>query len=240
MTEQDAGRVVVIVSAGQEWRAIREVLPQAQVWTSPLGEWFVHHLDVGGSELPVVFLHGGWGKIAAAASAQYAIDRWAPPLLVNLGTCGGFQGRIERGAVVLASRTVVYDIVEQMGDHDTAIAHYACDIDLSFLAEDRPGDVVCTSLVSADRDLIPAEVEGLAARYGAVAGDWESGAIAWVAGRNGVPCLILRAVTDLVGPEGGEAYDGTVALFTARTREVMPGLLRSLPRWLAAVRPPLT
>jgi hypothetical protein len=39
-------------------------------------------------------------------------------------------------------------------------------------------------------------------------------------------------VTDLVGPAGGEAYDGTLALFTERTRLVMQRLLEALPAWL--------
>jgi nucleoside phosphorylase len=68
----------------------------------------------------VLFFWGGWGKIAAAGSTQYVIDRWRPQLLVNLGTCGGFDGAIERDMVVLAIKTVVYDIVEQMGHHEDA------------------------------------------------------------------------------------------------------------------------
>jgi len=64
-----------------------------------------------------------------------------------------------------------------------------------------------------------------------VAADWESGAIAWVAQRNRVRCLILRGVTDLVGPNGGEAY-GNLELFQSRTREVMQTLIGQLPDWL--------
>ena len=69
-------------------------------------------------------------------------------------------------------------------------------------------------------------------KYGAVAGDWESGAIAFVAARNGVPCLILRGVTDLVGSQGGEAY-GNINLFEVATRGVLERLIQSLPAWLA-------
>jgi adenosylhomocysteine nucleosidase len=68
-------------------------------------------------------------------------------------------------------------------------------------------------------------------KYGAVAADWESGAIAWVANRNGTRLLILRAVSDLVGGDGGEAY-GNYDLFIARTKEVMRGLFEILPEWL--------
>ena len=70
-------------------------------------------------------------------------------------------------------------------------------------------------------------------KYDAVAADWESGAIAWVAQKNNTRVLILRAVTDLVGGDGGEAY-GNIELFHERTKEVMGELLSQLPAWLNA------
>ena len=200
--------------------------------TTPYGECFVIDLEAGARRAPAAFLHGGWGKIAAAGSAQYAIDRWQPELLVNLGTCGGFEGEIERGTVVLVERVVVYDIIEQMLDADDAIAHYTTDIDLSWLGGDYPQPVRRTLLASGDRDLLPADIARLKAAYGAVAGDWESGAIAFVAARNRVRLLILRGVTDLVGDGGGEAY-GNASLFAQATHRVMADLLEHLPAWVA-------
>jgi len=226
-------KIVVLISAGTEWRAVRALLPQVGPQSSPLGEWFVTDLDLGERREPVVFFHGGWGKIAAAASAQYVIDRWSPVLLVNLGTCGGFEGEIERGAIVLAERTIVYDIVEQMTDPQAAIAHYATELDLSWLHEPYPQPVRRTLLVSADRDLIAEDIPQLKTQYGAVAGDWESGAIAWVAAQNNTRCLILRGVTDLVGASGGEAYDGNKHLFDENAKTVMTQLVKTLPAWLA-------
>jgi adenosylhomocysteine nucleosidase len=88
-------------------------------------------------------------------------------------------------------------------------------------------------LVSADRDLLPADLLILRSQYAAVAGDWESGAIAYVAARNRIPTLILRGVTDLVTDEGGEAY-GNIDLFHQASREIMRGLIAALPAWLRA------
>ena len=224
--------VVVLISAGTEWQVVRSLFPAAGPSVTPLGEWFAITLPSAHAVVPVVFMHGGWGKIAAAASAQYAIDRWQPDLLVNLGTCGGFAGLVEPGEVILAKRTVVYDILEQMGDPDEALAHFATDIDLTWLGGEDPVPVRRTPLVSADRDLVVEEIEHLADRFGAVAGDWESGAIAWVAARHGIPCLVLRGVTDLVGEEGGEAYAGNISHWHLATDQVMRSLVEQLPLWL--------
>ena len=88
-------------------------------------------------------------------------------------------------------------------------------------------------LISAARDLRPEDIAGLAGTYGAVAADWESGAIAYTAKRNRVPCLILRAVSDIVGRGGSDAY-GNLSLFRERAAGLMKSLINGLPRWLDA------
>ncbi len=220
-------KIVVLISANAEWRAVKQLLPDIVSQPTLMGESFLADLGTG----RLCFFHGGWGKIAAAATTQYVIDRLAPELIVNLGSCGGFEGQIERGTVILAEKTLVYDIIEQMSDPEEAVAHFTTDLDLSWRPQPDPYPVARGLLVSADRDIVAGEIPALIKKYGAAAADWESGAIAWVARRNGVRCLILRGVTDLVSPNGGEAY-GNIDLFQERTKELMAELIRQLPDWL--------
>jgi adenosylhomocysteine nucleosidase len=205
-------RIIVLISANSEWQAVKEILNPSQVQSTPLGE-----------------------KISASATTQYVIDHFQPNLLVNLGTCGGFEGCISHGKVILVTRTIVYDILEQMSDSQDAIGYYSTELDLSWLAKPLPYAVQQGLLVSADRDILPADIPLLIQNYGAVAADWESGAIAWVAKRNGVHCLILRGVTDLVSVGGGEAY-GNIGLFLKNTKSVMKTLIDQLPAWLEISR----
>ncbi len=221
---------VVLISAGAEWRVVRDFYPDVRVQISPFGEFF----EYSGAGRPLVFLHGGWGKISAAASAQYAIQRGSPFLLIILGTCGGFDGVIDRGKVILVEQTLVYDIIEQMGDPQAAIQHYTVDLDLSWLREPFPQVVRRGRLVSADCDICPSDIPLLVDQYAAFAADWESGAIAWVARQNDVRCLILRGVSDLVSANGGEAYNA-VEVFHHGTRLVIEPMLQALPGWLACM-----
>ncbi len=226
----------VLVSADAEWAVVKAYYPAAQYDSSPFGEFF--SIDVACPDQRarrVLFLHGGWGKTAAAASTQYAIDRWDTPLIVNLGTCGGFEGAVGRFDAILASKTVIYDVIERMGSAEQALADYATTIDLSWLLGPDPAGIRRFTLVSADQDIDPSAVPGLKAKYGAVAADWESGAIAWTARRNGKKILILRGVSDIVGAAGGEAY-GNIGLFKRNTEIVMKRLLDGLPAWLARTR----
>jgi len=221
-------RATILISAEAEWRSIRALFPDENYAHSPFGEYFNQDLQ----NWECIYFQGGWGKISAAASTQYVIDHFKPDLLVNLGTCGGFHGAIQKGEIVLVEKTVVYDIYEQMGDFDAHIAHYSTEIDLSWLSEPHPQSVRRTLLVSGDRDLLPSEIPMLKERYQAVAGDWESGAIAWVAHRNRTPLLILRGVTDLVGEQGSVAY-GQLDYFENAAGEIIQNLVKILPGWLA-------
>jgi adenosylhomocysteine nucleosidase len=137
-------KAVVIVSADMEWKVVKQLYPTASYQPTPWGEAFER--IVSGER--VVMFHGGWGKVAAAGSAQYAIDRWRPRYLMNLGTAGGFAGSIERHAVVLVDRTIIYDIKEAMGDSAEAISAYSVAIDLAWLAPPYPSAVIKTLLIS--------------------------------------------------------------------------------------------
>ncbi len=220
-------KTVVLISADAEWRAVEALFPDSDVKTSPLGA----HFDITAAGHGVSVFHGGWGRVSAAATTQYVIDMWEPDLLVNLGTCGGFAGRIQRGEVILVERTVIYDILEQMSDAAAAVRHYSTELDLGWLGEHTPVPVRRGVMVSGDRDIVSGEIPGLIMKYGAVAADWESGAIAWVAGRNHTRLLILRGVSDLVSTAGGETY-GEYDLFKARSSEIMLQLFEALPQWL--------
>ena len=222
-------KTVVLISAIAEWNAVKPLFPDAKLRGFPFGECF----DILLQEEHISFFHSGWGKIASAGSMQYVIDKYSPDLIVNLGTCGGFEGGVTQGEIILVEQTYVYDIVELMGDLDI-VSYYASSLDLSWLTEPYPYSVRRGMIASADSDLPPAKIPFLKAQ-GAIAADWESAALAWVAQRNQARLLILRGVSDMVSEEGGEAYNN-IEMFNERARGVMQQLIEQLPDWLNAVK----
>jgi len=222
-------KIALIISANAEWAGVKSLFPAVALEHFLYGECFQVSID----NLPVTFFHAGWGKTASASALQYIIDKHTPDLVVNLGTCGGFAGTVNQGDVILVERTFMYDIVELMSDVEVS-DYYASSIDLSWLAEPYPYPARRGVIASADSDLLPNKIPLLKA-HGAIAADWESAALAWVARKNNTRLLILRAVSDLVNEEGGEAYDH-VEIFNERAKEIMQRLITQLPGWLKAVR----
>lgn len=219
----------VIVSADAEWDAVKPRFPELEIEHYPYGECFPARCG----DYPVMFFHAGWGKTASAAALQYIVDHQRPDVIINLGTCGGLAGVVNRGDVILVERAFIYDIVEMMDSADVT-EYYASSLDLSWLAEPLPFPTRRGLIASADGDLVPDKLTFLRAR-GALAADWESASLAWVAKKNNSRLLILRAVSDVVSEEGGEVY-GDIGAFNERTRVIMQRLVDQLPGWLKAVR----
>ena len=222
-------KIVVLISAIAEWNAVKPLFSDAKIRRFPFGECF----DIMIQDEHISFFHSGWGKIASAGSMQYVLDQYSPDLVVNLGTCGGFEGAVNQGDIILVDKTYVYDIVELMGDLDI-VSYYASSLDLSWLAEPYPFPVRRGLIASADSDLPPGKIPFLKS-HGAIAADWESAALAWVAQRNNARLLILRGVSDMVSEEGGEAYNN-IEVFNERARGIMQQLIEQLPEWLNAVK----
>jgi len=226
MNNSREAQIAVLISAHAEWECVCSYYKDPTCISTPAGAYFMREL----ANRKVLFFHSGWGKVASAAATQYIIDHWAPGLIINLGTCGGFAGKVEVGEVILPNETLIYDIYERMNDAEAAVSHYKTHLNLGFLCLPLPKDVRITRLISADQDIDPDLVFKLKEEYGAVAADWESGAIAWVAQHNRTDCLILRVVSDLVDDIGGELYQQ--GSFSERTREIFLPLLKALPNWI--------
>src|ERR1044071_9084503 len=79
-------RVVALLSASAEWQIVRAPLTEPVEHDTPFGDCRDH----GSVGQDVWISQRGYGRVAAAGSTQSAIERWPPPLLVSLGTCGGF------------------------------------------------------------------------------------------------------------------------------------------------------
>lgn len=228
--------VVFIVPVGTEWNETLLYFglgapseSASALEKTPYGKCFERLFDLESVTARAIFMMSGCGKVRAAGAAQFAISKWKPAGIVNIGTCGGFSGSIEKGDLMVAERAVAYDVRERMGDPDEMIRQFSTDLDLSFVSENIFKAARKRVIASADADLDPAQIPWLRERYGAVAADWESAAIAKVASLNGVRAMILRGVSDLVcQKEGGEAY-GNYQAFAEGARPVMKKILDLAP-----------
>jgi nucleoside phosphorylase len=184
----------------------------------PFGQCFEQSLN--GHE--GIFYQSGDTKTRSAAACQFAIDRWQPDRIINLGTCGGVGKEIGKLDLIMAEKTVQYDCIIRFGEPQGLFYKpMITTIDTSWVDVSEVAVKIHKGiLATADQDL-NAEWKERLQKEDVLGADWESGAIAKVCELNRVKCLILRGVTDL--PDGTQGSD-----FEKNTPIVMASLLTTL------------
>jgi adenosylhomocysteine nucleosidase len=215
-------KIAIIVPAEAEWTVVLKYYGMKREHLRPY-ENFACNIEANHATAHAIFLHSGCGKVPAAAATQYAIDTWHPSLVINIGTCGGLDPALKVGDLILAERTVIYDICERSGGQDEMIERFTSEL------PECPAMPACVkrgTLVTGDQDADPARIKCLRLQYGAIAADWESGAVAYVAVKcNQIPCWIIRVVSDLVA--SGDIVNNQT--FEERIDRYLPTLLEKLP-----------
>ena len=140
----------------------------------------------------------GIGKVNAAAATQQAIGDGAREVW-NVGVAGGFDAAHDVGDCLVIDRAVEYDFDlsevngTRVGVHDERMTPYfACADDF---APDLPRATLATGDRFGDSDADLATLADL----GATVRDMEGAAVAHVCERNGVPCHMLKSLSDVHG-----------------------------------------
>ncbi|MGE5674466.1 MAG: hypothetical protein ACM3XM_11330 [Mycobacterium leprae] len=217
-------RIVVLVATQNEWLSLLKLLGNhSAIQEAPIGEFVDIHYD----NASLVAVHSGVGKVNAAAAAQYAILTWRPDRLVVLGTSGAVSPDLAVLDVVVADRTIVYDMVSDVGGNiDENIRDLTTLLSVPHLPVDS--SIHVGTVLTGDRDVTPASAETLYRLYGGLVADWESGAAAKVCKMNRVDCLVLRGVSDTPYVTDATQHDS----YVQNTPRVMERLWRLLPQLL--------
>jgi len=192
-----------------------------------------------------VVVVSGMGKVAAAASAQYLVDVYRPTLLISFGLAGALGGGLKVGDLVLPARVMQGDVgtydatgyrhpyLWDRGENGLRLSHccavhsglHAAALSLVGKADRR---VLASPLVTCDQSVFSrSRRRELRRDLDAEAVDMESAALARVASLNGLPFLVLRAISD---DSDLEMEDGSFffSLQSGRKRDRVGGIARCL------------
>jgi futalosine hydrolase len=167
----------------------------------------------------VTVIAGGVGPVAASTATCRALTGGDYTHVISAGICGGFDGRVEIGDIVVASATVAADLGCRTDDGFRTLA----DMGLA-QADVMPfddADVWAKRLTSAGQPVGTGELltlscmtgtdrdaEALAARFpNALAEAMEGWGVAWAAQSFGVDAGEVRAVSNLIGRRDPSTWD---------------------------------
>ena len=182
--------------------------------------------------LPVVVVQCGVGKVNAALCAQILCDCYGVTAIVNTGIAGSLCSELDIADLVISRDAIHHDFdlrfwgrpVGQVPGFDvTAFPADEKLVELAFGAAEavNPGHNKIGRVASGDQFICSREQkETIIANTQAICAEMEGASIAHAAYRNGVPFVILRAISDKADDSAEMDYPTFEALAAQRCAQV--------------------
>ena len=188
-------------------------------------------------ERRVVVCCGGMGKANAAATAQVLITKFGVGRIVFSGVAGNMSSEIGIGDVVVGRRVVYHDAQDDMLVQSAPFtAEYEGDPELveAALRACRAVGVRAVAGTIATGDQFvgdSATKRAIQQRVRPDCVEMEGAAVSQIAAKNGVPCVILRAMSDNADEAGYEVLvvkDFSISEYVATATAIVAHMLKEL------------
>lgn len=182
----------------------------------------------------------GPGKINAALCAQSMIVRFQPKWVLNLGVAGAGEDGVSIGDMVVAEYAVQHDCdTSALGDPVGLVSklnmvELPCDKALHDALMEAAGKVdgmkVHSGVIATGDQFIHSGEKRKAIHdlFGSKAVEMEGGAVAHACYVNGVPCGVLRSISDQADGASTMDYPSFVKLAASHSEQVVENLLRAM------------
>ncbi len=163
---------------------------------------------LNGKEIVVVVC--GVGKVNAAMCSFAMIQNYSPDCVINSGVAGSVSPKVSIGDIVVATNAVEHDMnTTALGDKqgevsfpEGTVMYFECDEkigDTLYNSAKKLEDTRAEKGTVASGDIFISERKQrvkIGQTFNALACEMEGAAIAHICSRAGVPCGILRAISD--------------------------------------------
>lgn len=227
----------IIGAMDEEVLEIKNALKDVTVETAAGMEFYRGKIN----EKEVVVVRSGIGKVNAAVCSQILVDKFGAEAIVNTGIAGSLKAEIDIGDIVLSSDSVQHDMdatgfgypIGQIPRMETFA--FPADQKLLKLAEKCCNQVnpdiktFVGRVVSGDQFISDRGVkERIARQFGGMCTEMEGAAIAQAAYLNGIPFVVIRAISDKADDSATVDYPAFERKAIAHSVALVENLLRRL------------
>ena len=189
---------------------------------------------------PAVVVQCGVGKINAAMCTQLLIDRFAVTAVVNTGIAGSLDAKLDIGDLVISRDAIHHDfdlhfwgrpIGQVPGLDVTAFPAAESLIQSAYAAAEaiNPGHNRIGRVASGDQFICSREQKNkIISDTQAICAEMEGASIAHTAYRNGVPFVVIRAISDKADNSAEMDYPAFEAIAADRCARVTLAMARKM------------
>lgn len=193
----------------------------------------------GGVMQNVVLVRCGVGKVSAAVAAATLIMHFQPDAIVNTGSAGGFDTRLNIGDIVVASQVMHHDVdVTEFGFEPGQVynmpARYDCSTRLINAAQQaaqqlshvcKPG-LICTGDAFIGSDEHALQLRHQFPEIAAV--EMEGAAVGQTCYTLNVPFVVIRSLSDIAGKTSTVSFNTYLETAGKHSAELVLAMLNHL------------
>lgn len=185
----------IICAMDLELKELAEKLTDKRVETLASAAYYVGKLE----GVSVVLCNCGVGKVNAAMHTQILISQYKPDVIIQSGIAGSLSTKVKYFDVVIGNELVYHDMQDfVLEQFDSLEKVYRADASLVEMAREAAGDCHVGRIASGDQFVSDAAQKAdIAARTNALCTEMEGCAVAHTAYLNGVPFVVMRAISDM-------------------------------------------
>lgn len=205
----------------------------------------------------VILAKTGVGKVNAAMAVTVLLVTFKPTEVIFTGIAGALNPTLKLGDIVMATQTVQYDFGTLMpeGLHNWGMKNpindktnpvfYLADTVLLNAGQKAANILVLTKIKIGRKLRNPVIIKGIVVtgdmfvassikskelrdKYNADAVEMEGGAVAQVCWQYGVPCLIIRSLSDAADENAKKNYDTFINIAATNSANLVMGLIENL------------
>lgn len=165
----------------------------------------------------------GVGKVNAAQMTQYLIDHYDITHFVVFGAAGAIDPNLAIGDVILGEQIIHHDV-------DPELSYSLTNVDEKMLSICDQVDQkhLIGKIVTGEQFIDEDGRESIIECFSPLAVDMESAAMGQVCDRNGIPILVIRAITDTPHESGLGAFEKNLEIAVERATDMLCGFLKAL------------
>ena len=212
-------------------RELAPFLPMIQsVRTTKKAMLTVYEGLVEGVEVAALF--SGVCKVNAALAAQILLDEYGCEAVINAGTAGGMEEKLQLFDTVVSTEAAYHDVAPGILTDFHPWMDDVCfqaDEKLLSLAKSVAGERTFFGRMVTGEQFIADEKRGdINARLAPLSVDMETAAVAHVCHVNGIPFIAVRTLTDTADHSGTAAFEENCARAAAVSADFVRRMLRAM------------
>ena len=186
----------IIVAEEKELKEVLKLVDSSEVINIYEKEFYKGFIN----DKEVVVVKSNVGKVNSARVCQILIDNFNPSLVINVGTAGSVDNRLEIGDIVVADKLVQYDFDvtpfgRKLGEIENVGEFISVDEKLLSLFKNLNVTIGC--IASGDKFIINNEEKNNVRNvFNALCIEMEGASIAQVCYLDSIPFLVVRSITD--------------------------------------------